>query len=267
MTFNPEIFKQKLGTTVLGRNFVYLPEVDSTNQFLSTHADRYMQNGTVVLTDFQTKGRGRTDHRWESQSGRNLLFSFLIRPELPAERLQLLTLQAGLSLHKTLSALLQEYRLNPAGLRLKWPNDLLLEGKKLAGILTETQTQSREVRQAVIGIGLNVNQAFSAGAHNYSFTAISLFDYIGRKIEREELLVRILTGLEDSGLDKGFSDQARIGKEWQERSVDQNIPWQIVQEGRPEQVFFHSIDEYGYLKYRTAAGEIKTLVNGEVIKE
>ncbi len=264
MAFNPEKFKQKLTASVYGRTFIYLPEVDSTNNYLAANAALCSQPGTVVLTDFQTSGRGRADHRWVSRRGENLLFSILIQPAIPAARLQLLTLQAGLALHQTLSEVLQECGADAAALRLKWPNDLLLAGKKLGGILTETQTQSGLVRQAIIGIGLNINQSFTGSTEKYSFNAISLIDYIGRAFEREELLAHILTGLENSALHSG--NWTQISRDWQERAVDIQSPWNIFTEGRHEQVYFHSIDDYGYLNYKTAAGEIKTLINGEVVK-
>ena len=144
--------------------------------------------GTVVMAEAQTAGRGRSGRSWHSERGAGLYFTVLLRPRLAPAQAPLLTMLAGVSAHTAIAA---QTGLVP---ELKWPNDLMLSGKKLGGILTEMHAEPSEVRFVIVGIGINVNQEkFPA---ELTAIATSIRRETGRMNYRLELLVRLLTQFE-----------------------------------------------------------------------
>lgn len=156
----------------------YMAVTDSTN----SDAERLLAAGATapfaVLAGRQTAGRGRLGRVWHSEHPENLYMSFAFRPFLPPDRMQAFTLMMGLSLCETLSR-----RHGLAELRLKWPNDLVCEGRKIAGMLTEARVDSDQVRDLVFGLGLNVNSDPAALAPELRATAGSLAHALGRKLD------------------------------------------------------------------------------------
>lgn len=129
----------------------YFKSIDSTNDHVRELAEKGSAEGRVVIADFQTKGRGRFRRRWVSSPGENLLFSILLRPSHGAHKIPYLTLIAARAVVETIEA--------STGIKakLKRPNDVLIGGKKVCGILTESNTKNGMVAYVIIGIGLNVN--------------------------------------------------------------------------------------------------------------
>lgn len=156
----------------------YLAVTDSTN----SDAERLLAVGTAapfaVLAGRQTAGRGRLGRVWHSEHPENLYMSFAFRPFLPPDRMQAFTLMMGLSLCESLAS-----RHGLEGLRLKWPNDLVCDGRKVAGMLTEARVDSDQVRDLVFGLGLNVNSDPNALAPELRKTAGSLGFSLGRKLD------------------------------------------------------------------------------------
>jgi BirA family transcriptional regulator, biotin operon repressor / biotin---[acetyl-CoA-carboxylase] ligase len=136
-----------------GKPVRYFETVGSTNTVALDWADDGAPEGAIVVADHQTSGRGRRGRTWVSEPGRALLFSLLLRPPLPPERLGLVTVVLGVACAEAV-ALSAEV---PA--RLKWPNDVTVDGRKLAGILVETRLRGRRVEAAVAGLGMNVSWA------------------------------------------------------------------------------------------------------------
>ncbi len=153
----------------------------------STNVDaREGTHGDVYVADFQTSGRGRLDHRWLAPAGVNLTFSAVLDVSgLPPEEVATMPLVAGLAVARTVDHILEGC---PARLTVKWPNDVLVDGRKLAGILCERNGDS-----AIIGIGVNVNQ--TSFPPEIADKAISLAAAMGRRFERDEVLERILDEL------------------------------------------------------------------------
>lgn len=160
--------------------------VDSTNalalRYLTCHEPPF-----VVLAEAQTAGRGRRGRHWVSPYGENLYFSQVIRIERSATQLQALSLVVGVAVLRTLR------QLGVAGLGLKWPNDLLVEGKKIAGILLELSGDPADVCQVVIGIGINANMRAGSGI-DQDWTSVCL--ETGRQVERSELAAALAVELE-----------------------------------------------------------------------
>ncbi len=165
-----------------------LPEVSSTQDWAESLALRGAPDGTVVLAEHQTAGRGRAGRRWLAPPGSSLLVSLLLRPDLPTDRLHLLTALGGLAVLagiRTITGL---------ACRLKWPNDIVWAGRKLGGLLTQTEIVGDRVTVALLGIGLNVN--FDPALYpDLAASATSLQCALGRPVPRLPLLVAILQAL------------------------------------------------------------------------
>ena len=140
---------------LFGKEIIHLSDIDSTNNFAAKLLSQNLcQNGAVIMADVQTQGKGQRGNIWLSESGKNLLSSFVFKPDnLSVENQIALTWATSLSLLKTLR------KFNIEAL-IKWPNDILVGGKKIAGILIENQLQGTRISCSIIGIGLNLNQTF-----------------------------------------------------------------------------------------------------------
>jgi len=148
---DPVTLKASLGNSLFSSRIVHHERIDSTNGLLKELALKGGPEGTVVLTEEQTGGRGRRGRIWVSPAGCNLLVSILLRPSLDPEQVFVLTMVLALA---TVHAV---RRVAGLSLRIKWPNDLFARGKKLAGILTEFGMKDKIVDYVVLGMGLNVN--------------------------------------------------------------------------------------------------------------
>jgi BirA family biotin operon repressor/biotin-[acetyl-CoA-carboxylase] ligase len=170
----------------IGQPYHYLQSLDSTN----AEAWRLYQRGALppgglVRAEYQSAGRGQQGARWDSQPGDNLLISTLLAPhQLPVRRLFALNQVAALAVRDTLAEYLSNARLS-----VKWPNDVMVADDKIAGILIETHLQQQQVAAAVLGIGLNVNQAAFPGG--YTTNATSMQRELGRAVDREALLSQL----------------------------------------------------------------------------
>jgi BirA family biotin operon repressor/biotin-[acetyl-CoA-carboxylase] ligase len=127
----------------------FFAECASTNDEAAAWARQGAPEGAVVIADAQTRGRGRLGRQWHSPPGAALYFSTVLRPKLPLQKLPPLTLAVGVALAETVASF-------GVDAKLKWPNDLLLDGKKLAGILTESATQGGRLEHVIVGIGVNL---------------------------------------------------------------------------------------------------------------
>lgn len=183
--------QEGLRTKRLGQSVVFSREVDSTNEWAKELAVCGACEGTVVVAETQTRGRGRLGREWFSPTG-GLWFSLILRPELhPAEAVKL-TFVAGLAVAKVLREVFG------LGAETKWPNDVLVNGRKICGILTETSITGEVVDFVVVGVGVNanldVNKVFPESLRK---AATSLENELGRKVEVEGLFRDLLERLEN----------------------------------------------------------------------
>jgi len=235
--FNIEDFDIKLNTNFIGRNFVYTDEVGSTNNTLLTTKE-FRKNGTVLLSEFQKNGRGRKDRTWVSTSGQNLTFSILLISNLSNKSINLLNLGSSLALAQTLENLFQ------MRVQLKWPNDVLINNKKISGILLESTSKGNKIEKIVIGIGINVNQASFQGEFNIPPTSVRL--EFKQEASRERILSEFLNNFEQIfEASKNKSD--KILNDWKSRCdmIGKNIA--IVENNEKKFGIFEDIDENGYL--------------------
>jgi BirA family transcriptional regulator, biotin operon repressor / biotin---[acetyl-CoA-carboxylase] ligase len=174
----------------LGATLHYFQEIGSTNIQARELAERGAAEGEIVLAEAQTQGRGRLGRRWESPPFSNLYLSIILRPHLPARDAPQITLTAAVALVETVAFFL------PCPPSIKWPNDILFEGKKLAGILTEAACDADRVEYVILGIGLNLNYRVDAMPEELRRRATSLADLTGKNVSRESVLVRLIQDLD-----------------------------------------------------------------------
>jgi len=185
----PDLLRKRTKGNLFGRRAYHFFKTDSTNRVAMELGTAGEPEGTVVLAEEQTAGRGRSGRTWHSERGVGLYFTLLLRPKLSPVQAPLLTMLAGLSVHAAI-----ESQTNLKA-ELKWPNDVLINGKKVAGILTEMHSETSQVRFVIIGMGINVNQ--EKFPSELSALATSLRKESGRLHSRLEILVRLLGEFEN----------------------------------------------------------------------
>lgn len=189
MGFDAERFRAQSRETKpkLGRPLMYTPITGSTNDNALLAARSGAPHGSLFVADEQTAGRGRRGNSWLAAPGESLLFSVLLRPELELERVSALTLAIGLALRDAVAPLVGQ----PA--QIKWPNDLYVNKKKLAGILVESQMQGERLQAVVVGVGLNVATRDFPPEIAERATSLALLG--ASSLEREPLLQAILAAM------------------------------------------------------------------------
>jgi BirA family biotin operon repressor/biotin-[acetyl-CoA-carboxylase] ligase len=253
--FNLAALETSLAGTIFAGNLHFSPVTDSTNIDALEAARNDAPAGSVYFADEQLAGRGRGDHAWQSPPGEGLYVSILLRPQLPAARLPLLPLAAGLAAANAIR--------NVSGLTidLRWPNDLLVGPRKAGGILVEAHTEANMVAFAVVGIGINVHQRSFDPTLATPATSLDLES--GRTISRQDLLVALLKSLE-------LETRALYVPQAIEMipaSVEAASTWI-----RGKRVHVHGpqactgvtagLDEFGFLKVQTENGLVTVLTGG-----
>lgn len=178
-----------LKTKIMGREIHLLPHVVSTNTLAMELALKGSSEGTVVIAELQTGGKGRLNRKWISPKG-NLYLSVILRPNVPLQRAPLITLMGAVAVA---SAIRTACKIQAA---IKWPNDILLRGKKVSGLLTEMSAEQDRIRHIVLGIGINVNMDLDALPADVRETSTTLAGEAGHKIDRTILLRQLLRDLE-----------------------------------------------------------------------
>jgi BirA family biotin operon repressor/biotin-[acetyl-CoA-carboxylase] ligase len=185
----PDMLRERLKGSLFGKHIYHFFKTDSTNRVALELGHAGEPEGAVILAEEQTAGKGRAGRAWQSERATGIYLSLLLRPRLAPVQAPLLTMMAGLSAR---TAIQSQTGLTPD---LKWPNDLLVCGKKVGGILTEMHAEPSQVRFVIVGIGLNVNQEKFPG--ELGTTASSLRIETGKQVSRLELLVRLLREFEN----------------------------------------------------------------------
>jgi BirA family biotin operon repressor/biotin-[acetyl-CoA-carboxylase] ligase len=202
MKLNVDKLQEGLRTKRFGRNIILLREIGSTNDFAKELAGYGAVEGTVAVAETQTCGRGRLEREWVSPKG-GLWFSIILRPEVKPVEAVWLVFVAGLAVAGVLREL---YGLK---VETKWPNDVLVNGRKVCGILTEMSTIGEKVNYVIVGVGVNANLAVKKHLPKViAETATSLEDELGRKVRFGELFQALIERLENSYylfLEEGFT--------------------------------------------------------------
>ena len=250
----PEEVNFGLETKVIGQRVHYYKTIPTTMEKAYELAMEGAEEGTVIIAEAQTKGKGRMGRAWVSPKGKGIYLSLILRPQLPPTDVAKLTLLCAVA---CCGAIRKETGLN---VTIKWPNDLLIDGKKFAGILTELNAEIQQVRFIVVGIGINI----SAKDDMLPEGATSLQKELGQKISRVRLTQAIFESLERwyDCVEDGFGP---VLEQWKKMSstlgnkVRMEDPYGSV-EGEAV-----DLDEYGGLVIRTASGEVVKRMSGDVI--
>lgn len=236
---------------------IYYEETDSTNTRIRELAKEGLKEGTTVWADCQTAGKGRRGRSWESPAGENLYFSILLRPKLEPGKAPMLTLVMAYSIAKVLKE--QEN----FSVQIKWPNDLILSGKKICGILTEMMLSGREVDFVIVGVGVNVN--VSEFPEELQDKATSLYLEKGESFEREKLLQQIL-----KEFDKQYKtfmqvqDLSFMQNEYNQILVNKDKEVLVLEPGNEYQAIALGINESGELLVKKDDDNIENVFAGEV---
>lgn len=258
--FQFDILDRELAGTPFAGKVHHFPTIDSTNTLATREAEQGRESGTVYLADEQTSGRGRGAHAWHSAAGSGLYVSILLRPAIAPADILWLSLAAGLAAQAAVRDV------TSISLDIRWPNDLLLSGRKLGGILTELNAEVTRVRYAVIGIGINVHQP--SFPPELATLATSLKMETGQDWSRQDLLIALLRHLHQEvtrltasgGVEPAAEDIRRrltAGSTWvQGKSV-------IVTEADTFSGITDGLDTRGFLRVRTPHG-VRTVLSGGV---
>lgn len=254
-----EELRRSLGTRRLGRTIHYLTEVDSTNRHAHDLARQAADEGEIVLAEGQTRGRGRMGRSWISPSYLNLYLSVILKPGLPSAEVPQITLAAGVAVAETIECFLG----SPP--TIKWPNDILVEGKKVAGILAESWCEGGQVRFVILGVGVNLNYPREKMPEDIRDIAASILMITGNPVDRTAFTCRLIQDLDrcyGDLVEKGFSSVARRwesffgfrGKRVRATVADQFIVGKAV-----------GIDATGSLILELQEGSREMIVSGEII--
>ena len=252
MAFDAARFQSLLTTTAFGRSFHYEPVVGSTMDLAREAGRAGAPHGHVVLADEQTAGRGRFGRRWIAPAGVNLSFTLLLRPDVAA--LERLSMAAALGVA---DGVRQAAGVEPV---FKWPNDLQVDGRKLAGILIESELAGARPQFALVGIGVNVNLGTGA-VPEIAPIAVSLRDLTGREHPREPVLAAILASLESW---YARADTPLTRDAWAARLVTLGRQISVSFAGQVESGVAESVTATGALLLRRADGTAVELPAGEV---
>ena len=245
-----------LTTAWLGHErLIVVTHTGSTNADLLIQAAQGAPAGTVLVADHQNAGRGRKVRQWFNQPGRDLLVSVLFRPPSPVDQWPGLVLAAGIAAYKTLT----EY--SPEALRLKWPNDILLNGRKVCGILCQTQLSDSPA--VVVGIGLNVNSIPEEYPDDLSATATSLAAVAGNPLPRDKLLVRLLFHLE-KWYELWLHDRPQVWRRWEQLAQIENQNVTVMEETRTYPARAEGLNADGSLRVRVN-NELRHVACGDVL--
>ncbi len=252
----PHEIQYGLGTKLLGKRIDYEETVSSTMDVAFKLAMEGASEGTVVCAETQTKGRGRLGRQWASAKGKGIYMSLILRPKFAPVEVAKLTLLCGVALTETIK--------KTAGLQvsIKWPNDLFVNGKKLAGILTELNAETDRVKFVIVGIGININTAL-AGLPS---VGTSLKNETGHDHDRVKIFQEVLRGIEKWYLRLGEEGFLPVIKKCKELSLILNQRIRISDPAGSIEGEAIDIDQDGGLLIRQDSGVITKKMAGDVVR-
>lgn len=248
-----------LTTNRFGRYIHYYDEVDSTQIIAHELARDGAEDGTVVIAEEQTAGKGRMQRPWDSQKGKGIWMTVIIRPNILPHQAPQFTLVTAVSIIQAMKSLYENF--TP---EIKWPNDILIGGKKCTGILTEMIAEMDAIKGLLVGIGINVNQKLEDFPEEIQSIATSISIEEGKEVDRAELVATILKYLEqytDEYVQNGFGE---IKKLWEEASctIGKRIKATTLREIIEGQAI--GITDEGVLEIELDIGEIKKVYSADI---
>ncbi len=248
-----------LDTKILGKEILHYDSISSTNDLVKELALKNGKEGLVIISEEQIKGRGRRGRNWQSPKGKGIWMSILLRPDIPPKEGPKFTLLSAVAVTKAIK--------EATGIegKIKWPNDIIVNNKKVCGILTEMNAEMDLINYIIIGIGINVNGKTEDFSHELKDRAISLSQVKGDYISRKEIVRKILENIENYYLEfiqsMDFSD---ILEEWKGLSCNLGKEVRAIVKGR--EIIGQAIDinKDGSLILKTKDGEAVEIIYGDV---
>ena len=256
-TIAEEEVASRLQTERMGRQIRYFSRIDSTNQYAKRIAEEGAPDGTLIIADEQTAGKGRSGRTWVTPPAEAIAFTLLLRPKLSPDRISMVTLVMGLAVTNAVNSL---YGVS-AG--IKWPNDVVIKGRKLCGILTEMSAEVRQVNYIVIGVGINAN--LTSFPEEIREIATSLRLELSRDINRAELIARVMAEFER--LYAEFEAQGDLGavmQEYNELCLNAGSKVRVLDPNGEYTGTSRGINSMGELLVETEDGQMQEVYAGEV---
>jgi len=245
-------------TNMIGKKIIYKDGVDSTNAFAFRLAFGGEAEGTCIIAESQDAGKGRLGRKWFSPIGKNLYISIVLRPHIPPSNVYPITFLSSLAVYDTIKALITDFE--PV---LKWPNDVLVDGRKICGTLLELSTEADMIRFVIVGIGLNINMGENDIDKEIKHKATSLFMLTKKSFERSMVCGILLTNIEryySIFMEKGPDEICSI---WEERAKIKGKHIEIVQMGETYKGISEGIDRDGGI-ILAIDGKTKKIIAGDV---
>ncbi len=254
------LINKHLSTKTFGRVIRFYREVASTNDVAFDLAKKGASEGTVVIADTQTKGRGRLQRKWISPPGFNLYMSIIFRPSISSKDASILTLVSSITLFETVNSYGIECR-------IKWPNDLLINRRKVAGVLTEMELGGDRVEFVLVGLGINLNM--TRGVMNdlmgeVSEVATSVREELGHEVDRSEFAARVINLLEKWYQEFNTRGKSTIIDEWKKRWGDLNQRVRVKVAHDWIEGIAYELDQNGFLLVRRDNGVTERIIAGDL---
>jgi len=261
LTASPDVIvvaevKQGLVTKTIGKEIMHAGEVESTNTLAMNLAQKGAVDGTVVVAESQTGGRGRLGRTWTSPAG-NLYMSLILRPAVPISKAPLITLMGAVAVASAIRKLCGI----PAG--IKWPNDILLSGKKVAGLLTEMSAEPDRIRHIVLGIGVNVNMDRKSLQPDVRRTATTLAAAMERPVDRTILLRTLIAEL-DLWYHRFLKRDTEVLTAWKALNVTLGHRVTVSGGGAKMEGLARGVDAEGRLMLELGDGTLRQVSAGDV---
>lgn len=257
-TLEPLTIQTGLKTKHIGQNIEYVESCSSTQIIAHKLAQEGAPGGTVVLTETQTAGRGRMARKWDSAAGKGVWMSVILRPDVVPQKAPQFTLVTAVAVVRAIE---EVTKLQP---KIKWPNDILLNGKKCTGILTELQSDADGIQALIIGIGLNINQEKTDFDPEIQAIATSLKMESGDTVSRQKLVQSLLYYLEiytQMYIEEGFG---LLKVMWESYSTTIGHPIRARMTNQTLEGIAEGITEDGVLQLRTADGKLHGIYSADI---
>lgn len=243
---------------IFGQQVIYREKENSTNELAKELAQKGAAQGTVVIAEEQTGGKGRLGRVWYSPPGQGLWFSVILRPEINPVDASKLTLMSAVGVARTI----RELTRIPAG--IKWPNDVLIDQRKVCGILLEMSAEIDKINYIVVGVGVNVNLDEAKIPAEIDGVAISLAEQEKLKVTRVELLAALLNNLDNLYGEFLAGKFSEILIAWKEMSVTLNRWVRVMSGSETEEGIAFDLDDDGALILMKEDGSVKRILSGDV---
>ncbi|WP_053955578.1 biotin--[acetyl-CoA-carboxylase] ligase [Inediibacterium massiliense] len=254
-----DILEIEIKNKLIGKKVFHFEEVDSTNTIAKKMASEGAEEGTIVIAEEQTVGRGRLGRSWVSPKKKGIWMSIILRPSIDPMEASKVTQIAAAAVAKGLMNITHGF------VGIKWPNDIIIHNKKVCGILTEMSAELNSMNYMIVGIGMNVNMTNEEFPKEIQNKATSIREFIGKEVSRKEIVKEVLYAFEDLYLD--FIQNKNIKKSIDLcKNYSVTLGKEVKIKSQHEEIIAYAIDltHDGQLMIRKNTGEMETVLSGEV---